>query len=361
MLAFASVESAALSVTGDELIRNTNGNQWIPSGVNVQLAIDDLNDSGTVWVGSDVTLYMSLRLKDNVQVDFLNNKVTLLNNCEFFNVTAMEYAIVRNAFVIPTEKHTSAIIKLYVGPGETWASRIRYNLFENIQIKNPSPYTREHNFTGIHIQNLGESNIFRNTFRNIIVYGSKTGIHLECTGKIGWCNGNTFENIWIDRYVNGIWFDVSPSSQKGFNQNLFQNVKLQTVNSSVYYTEPIYGVRNISHNGNRFTDILIWDWHVVDNDHGGNGVYEYWIGPDATNTYINAHNIVEDYFLDEGKATVVDGEGGYLGTWEDYNDDWIHEEIENLSQELTILKIVLIVVGIIIAALFLARKKLRSV
>ncbi|GAG27488.1 unnamed protein product, partial [marine sediment metagenome] len=78
-------------------IRNTNGNWWEPVGENVQLAINDLTNGGTVWVGSDVTISSPIKPKNSVYVDFLNNIVTLAADINFTYVERCSRASIKNA------------------------------------------------------------------------------------------------------------------------------------------------------------------------------------------------------------------------------------------------------------------------
>jgi hypothetical protein len=283
----------------DTFIRNSKGNYWEPVGSNIQLAIDDLGTAGgTVWVGKDVNLSAPILLKNNVIVDFEYHIAKLTSDSSFVRAQACQFATVRNVRVEITDGHTAPVIHLYIPPGAQWADRVRYNTFENIFVNNPSAWIEgegysKHNHTGIHLENNGGSNFLYNTFRDIQMHGVKTGIWLEqAICNSGWGNGNYFENIWIDQFETMIWFDVPVCAPwaGAYNQNVFQNVKGE---SAVYSLD---GVKDVSHNGNHFDHVLVWDWWFPTNPN-----HDWSIRNDSTNTYICSHYL--DDVLDEGTGT----------------------------------------------------------
>lgn len=313
ILAVAGVASVTRMISDSSdnsytFIRNSNGNYWEPIGSNVQLAIDDLdNDNGgTVWVGSSVTLDSPIYMKNYVQLDFQNNKVTLANNIEFAIFTEVTYAAVRNAYVAPSTYHTKSLILMHLKPADGWDEHIRHNVVENIRMVEQSSFTAQHNWTGIHIKMDGNSDLLHNAFRDISIFGCKNGIVLEGNHNGAWGNGNIFENIIIDRYVNGIWFiDCDGNS---FNSNLFNHVQFQTVGTSLDpnsgYTGPCWGVRDISGSFNHFDHCIVWDWHVADN-----GQYSWLVTEDATDTVISVYEPYKfnyDYLLDDGTNTLLE-------------------------------------------------------
>jgi len=271
------------------LIRNSKGNYWEANGANLQAAIIDLQytNGGTVWVGSDISLNSPLELRDNVIVDFEGHKVTLNGNFEFLFVTDTIFATVKNVIVAPTPTHSASIIKLSSIAGQS----SRYNVFENIKILNTGPYDPvlgclQHNFVAIHLE-VGNAEVFFNTFRDFWIAGCNKGILLESgSSSTSFGNGNLFENIWMNGFVNAVHFDVA--GVWGFNCNLFSNVKAQTT----WYSE--YGFRKITGNANNFDHCVIWDWFKANNPQ-----YDWWIGPDAENTFICTHGGFYD-LLDEG-------------------------------------------------------------
>lgn len=268
----------------DTFIRNSKGHYWDCIGANIQTAIDDLgSDGGSVIVGSAVTLNAPIKPKNYVQIDFQGNFVTLGSDISFVNVTACQYAAVRNANVKLTEYHTASIIHLFIPNGGQWADRVRYNTFDNINIFHHNSHWiegvgwREHNYTGISLD-VNAGNMLYNTFTNIKMDGAKNGIHFKLTQTTGWCNGNYFENIWIDQFVTMINFDVTPDPPLGCAFNVFQDVKGQSATFS------IDGVKNIKGQGNHFYGCVVWDWWVVTNPH-----YEWSITNDGFDTVISAH------------------------------------------------------------------------
>ncbi|MCD4740431.1 hypothetical protein K8R43_04560 [archaeon] len=283
----------------DTLIRNSKGNYWELDGDNIQVAIDDLGeDRGTVWVGGETTISSPILLKNNIMVDFQYHKVYLDGDISFVRAQTCSHATVKNARVKITDGHTASIIHLYLAPGAGWPDRVRYNTFENIYINNPSSWIEgvgysKHDHVGIHLENNGGTNFLYNTFKDIQMHGVKTGIYLEQPVCSGWGNGNQFENIWIDQFETMIWFDVAicdPSWAGAFNQNVFQNVKGQSATYSVH------GVRDVSHNGNHFDHVLVWDWWAPTNP-----VNDWSLRNDSSRTYICAHYISD--IDDQGRHT----------------------------------------------------------
>lgn len=291
-------------------IRNSNGNLWAVNQENLQAAIADVGSNGWVKVGDDLTITSPIQLngKNNLILDFENNKVTLNGDISFIVVQSTTFSTVENVRIYPSAAHTASIIHLYNPVGSVWANRIRFNRFQNIVIYNtgnwiPGVGYGQHNFIGIHLEQKGDdygSNMLSNTFRDIQMHGVKTGIWLECDSTTGWSNGNYFENIWIDQFVTAIHFDVSTSSNNGFNQNVFTHIKAQAAT----YTKN--GVIGITRNGNHFNHVLMWDWYICENPE-----YEWSIlNPNAQLrarwTYINAHLIHNrgSSVLDKGLNTV---------------------------------------------------------
>lgn len=281
-------------------IRNSNGNLWEVNEANLQLAINDLSgQGGFVKVGDDISLSSPINLDGdhNLLLDFENHQVTLNNDISFLVVQGTSHSTIKNAEVILTSDHTASVIHLLLASGSGWGDKIRYNTFENIKIMNTGTWIPgigygDHNYTGIHLEIKGGSNILCNTFRNIKMFGAGIGIYLECDHSTGWGNGNYFQDIWIDQYLTAIYFDLTASSNNGFNQNVFEHIKAQSATFSKY------GVRDISRNGNHFDHVLMWDWYVCENP-----VSEWSLTNRAYKTYICAHMIQD--IDDNGSQTTV--------------------------------------------------------
>ncbi len=291
----------------DTLVRNSNGKYWEPTGANIQAAIDDVASSGggTVWVGSDITLTSTINMKDNVQLDFLNNEVTLNNDIEFVRFEdRVQHAIVINAIVYTSASHTEAIITLYLNSGGSWDVRSRYNLIENIKIYGQPMDRSSHEWIGIHILMDGDGDISMNTFRNIFMWGAGDGILLECNHNGAYANGNVFEDIFISGFVKGVWFESVDDD--AFGANVFDNVKLQTIGGGFnpaagYQDDDLYGVGVFSGNGNHFDHCLVWDWYIADKPQ-----YQWRIGANSWYTRIDTHASAKwgrDDVLDEGLGT----------------------------------------------------------
>jgi hypothetical protein len=306
MLTTVSVLSVTRTITnsGDNsyiLIRNSKGNYWDPTGANLQAAINDLGDSGgTIWVGDDITLSSEIRFTySNMILDFEGHTVTLGADVSFINVTdGVWYSTVKNVKVDVKNGQTKSIIILYAPPNGGWAYRARFNLFENIQINNP--YANNHAWTGIHLYlNIGVdspnglASFLENTFRKISMNSCKNGILLECDNCDAYGNSNSFDDIWIEEFENGVYFKVDPGATNGFNENVFNDVKLQTTTWSKY------AFRDISHDGNHFDHCLAFDWYAASSP-----VHEWSIASGAWRTRIYAHYIVD--ILDQGSGTIID-------------------------------------------------------
>ena len=68
------------SDTIDTYIRNSKGNYWVASGTNIQTAIDDLTNGGTVWLPSgNLTISIGLTLLSNVAIIGCGVNITRIN------------------------------------------------------------------------------------------------------------------------------------------------------------------------------------------------------------------------------------------------------------------------------------------
>jgi len=346
---FAQVENV-LPPIGVQDITNSNNNVYSPVGSSIQEAIDDVYNSGggQVWVNCDVELEEPIYLKEDVYIDFMNHDILLKNDISCVILTGgVKYATFKNARIQVTKSHTESVILLHVPSSGGWAMRVRYNLFENIRIINPSHWTPGvgwdgHFYNGIHILNEGTSNTLENTFRDMWMEGAGTGILLENPQYSGWNNGNTFENIWIDQFVTCIWFKVPNDAHWGFNQNLFRDVKAQSARFSKW------GVRDISHNGNHFDHVLIWDWGVAKEP-----VHEWTLTDKAYNTIICAHSIHD--IVDDGRDTTIGCIDDPYDFGDRYNDRLLMDTI-NYTKAI----LVTIIIGIIITYIYVKKRKRKK-
>ena len=294
----------------DTLIRNSNGKYWAVDGVaddvQIQAAIDDVGSYGSVYVGCNTTISSPIifDVNDYITLDFEGNYVTLDGDIEFVNLTRTSSTTVKNVRVLPSEYQTASIIVVYVGD----TTGCKRNNFYDITIGHhdthwiPGSGWAEHNFTGIEMNLAGTASALRNTFSRITMSGVYNGILLKQSyaSAANYGNGNYFEDIYVDQYVNCINFTIDDGATFHFNQNVFNHVKSQTAT----YSE--YGVMNVSGSGNHFDHCLMWDWSTCDNP-----VYEWWIGAKAYYTTIdNLHNYDDDYIFNEGVSTTMSGVGG---------------------------------------------------
>ncbi|MCD4740559.1 hypothetical protein K8R43_05235 [archaeon] len=300
---FVGSVTRTLSDTQDNketFIRNSNGKYWEPTGENLQAAIDDIGSWGTVWVGSDITLSSPIEFDghDGVIIDFQNNEITLNGNTGFIELTATRFATVKNAKVtFGSVPYTGTVIKLYTpeAEGDRWADRCDFNHFENIYIRNPSPYAVDHDWTGIALESFSDSRILENSFKDIVMWGVGTGIRFHMTNEGTYISGNYFENIYIDRFETMVEFDATESKPYNcFNHNVFNHLKGQT---STYSR---WGLKNIEGNGNHFDHLLTWDWTVAENPE-----YAIEVSDNSLRTYICAHYIGDEWMADNGLKTTV--------------------------------------------------------
>ncbi len=260
--------------TKESFIRNSNGKYWELSGENLQAAIDDLNDEpgGTVWVGGNLTVSSSIEPKSYVMVDFQNNLVMLDADVPFLEVSACRFGAIKNVKVEVPEDYTSPVILLYNPPGAVWADRVRYMVFENILIKNPSSVS--HEYTGIKVD-IRTSNMAINTFRNIQIENCKNGLHLKSPGPNGWGNGFQFENIWVDGFETLVWFEGCGIANKDFNHNVFEAVKGRASS----WTKD--GFKNINGQSNHFDQCGVSNWEAASSPN-----YDWSISSSAGTAYI---------------------------------------------------------------------------
>jgi len=347
------------------------------TGENLQAAIDSLVvldgyydywfGGGTVWVGGNIDIYEPIIQKSYVTVDFLGHDAVMKDNVDFVYLTdGIFHSTIKNVFINLSSDpvYDATVIHIYLPPESVWGDHIRYNAFENIEIRNKSPWKTgegysEHNYTGIWIENRGETNTFWNIFRDISMRACGSGIKLTQTTEVeapalgvGWNNGNLFEHIFINQCRIAIEFETDDNLRNGFNRNLFLDVKSQ---SSQYCPPTEYGVKDIQGNGNAFVDMLIWDWHVCVNgppNYGESGIYVYWVGDDAYDTRldINGRGVetIPEYYLDEGTRTTLQ-EGRY---------DYILPAPEDYSKifGLSLLEIILIIILIILLIIIVIKK-----
>lgn len=334
---------------GVQDITTSRGTVYPPEGKYVQEAIDEVYRSGggEVWVNCDIEITQPIYLKEDVYVDFMNHEIRLRNDISCVILTGgVKYATFKNVRIWVTSSHTASVILLHVPSSGGWDVRVRYNLFDNIRIRNPSHWTSGvgwdgHYYTGIHLLNEGSSNMLDNNFRNIWMEGAGTGILLENPQYSGWSNGNTFENIWIDQFVTCIWFKLASDAHWGFNQNLFRDVKAQSARFSKW------GVRDISHNGNHFDHVLLWDWHVASAP-----IHEWTLTSKAYKTVICAHYIHD--IVDNGRDTTVGCIGEPYDLGDRYNDRILMDTI-NYAKAI----IVSIIIGVFLIYIYM-RKKIRK-
>jgi len=324
-----SVLSVTRTITslGDDVvtfIRNSNGKYWTVSDTNLELALEDIGTDGHIWVGSDYTAASTVNLSghDNVILDFEGHTVTMNADVPFCNFSGVQETTVRDVTIIPSTTHTTDIFRLHCGQWgwqSAWEKRVYHCSIENVYILGAD--VDEHNWTGIHFWMNNLSSMQNVDIRDVYMFAAGTGIKIEIDGTglsqdekdNAYMNLCTVENVYINRCVNGIWFEdagadrVDRSESGGINTWYFENIEIQATDS--YSEDPVmYGIRNVTGGGNRFNHLIVYDWQVVVNK--GNSI---WIGADSWDTTMDLAqdwNTQDHYCLDEGYETVIESRSG---------------------------------------------------
>jgi parallel beta-helix repeat protein len=316
LLAAISAESLTRTIsdstdTSYTYIRNSNGKYWDATGANLQTAINDLGSGGgTVWVGDDITLTSAIDMNSYTVLDFEGHRVTLGADISFINLSGGNlYNTVRDVRVAVSNGHIKPVIELYLPRGGLWVNRIEYNVFENINIINPSGRSNN-DWIGIELNiNVNGANptdmcrIFRNTFKTITISFCNIGILLRSNYNTdAYTTGNYFDNIDIDDFATGVEFRPNAAGTWSGGTNYFNDIKLQTTSQSKD------GFKNIG-GSNRFTNCFVWDWYAASSPN-----YEWSISSRAAYTYI-ASDYLNTEPHDEGISTYITS--GNLGHFYD--------------------------------------------
>jgi hypothetical protein len=308
-------------------IVTTKGDEWELKGENIQLAVNSLDSgpvvgqgqfNGTVFIGGDIHITKPIMPKNGIKIDFLGHNVMLDTDTTFIYCTSCSDSAVRNVNVNLYPTQTQPVIHLhtyYNYPTQQWATnRIARNYFENIQMKNTGGMESiiiegkknnvyiYRNYEALLIDVDQNAPILANVFRNIIMEGVKTAIHLwnRTSQHNAWGNSNTFDTIFCGHgYTNGIWIEVAEGKPPhySFVGNYFNNVKLQTRWWFSEYGMIVEGVHNT------FNDCFAWDWYPKVQKNLPQP-YDWIIKPTARETYIfgKVWNV-----LDNGKKTQIFG------------------------------------------------------
>ena len=227
----------------------------------VQVAIDHLqSDSGTVWVNGDIQLTSTIHPRSSTIVNFLGNTIQVTANVAVVSYAKNTLFSIFQNVEINLPYYYDAAVFLFDNNGMNGGNdAIDFNNIENIIINSEAP----RKYTGIYMKLDGINEMWNNVFKNIIMHEPKTGILLEMTprarsssnGGVGFSNGNAFENIFIDSFMDGIRF-IKPSwySYGGFNCNYFHNVNFQ------YCPQTKQGITGVYGNGNTFMGISMKEW-----------------------------------------------------------------------------------------------------
>ena len=134
------------------------------------------------------------------------------------------------------------------------------------------------------IQGMFVSNV------KINMYGTAIHLNPEKGGNVDlnptWCNGNTFDNIWIEgcRKCIVLTNDYVPNECAG---NIFNNIMVQPY---AYYTESVFECNGYLNKLNAF----IWDW-------GKNQQTAFILNGDSNTITTNLNTINYGYFIDRGR------------------------------------------------------------
>lgn len=281
------------------MIRNTKGNIWESDGYNLQLAIDDLDDknSGSVYIGNNIEVSSTIIIdEDFISLDFQGNSVTLTSDVEFIRLTnGVDYCSVENVVVYLPESYSSDVFKLYIPGGSSdWSKKIRYCTFKNIVIINTGSGK---NWTGLHQYIGGASIMLENSFINWkIIGGCENGLLFNCPTSSGWCNGALYKDIYVEDFETLVNFENVADSGRGWNQNVFENVK------GVASERTKDGFKNINGAQNHFCGCGVFKWSAALNPN-----YDWSIQDAAFGTCIIAHEI---FNMDDNSAftTVLMGD-----------------------------------------------------
>ena len=266
--------------TGKIDSKNTN-----PSTV-IQYALDNTT-TGKIMVNTDITQTVALTAVDDVQLDFTNHLVTLSGNENFLTMTQKTRFHLENVRLTVPSGYTGNIIELNSSTGTC-----RYNTFRNIWCDNPNAAT-QHGYKGIVLNITSTGNIFWNTFADMWFRGVDTGILFNLDHTSSWANGNMFNQIFIDRFVTMVNFDIFNAATNGTGKNTFLAVSGQTHSYSVD------GFKNIRNSANHFENCTVWDWaSAVAPNH------QWSIHTDAEQTYIMC-NDSPDNMDDNGTDTII--------------------------------------------------------
>jgi len=326
------------SDTIDTYIKNSNGKYWEVTEANLDLSLDDLGGSGKIWVGGNMTKTTTIDMTghDRVELDFEGHTITMTADVPLINFSSVLYSGIRDFKVIPSTTHTNDIILFHVPNGDSdtaWNKRVWNCYATDFQIVESSAYTTQHNWTGVHFWMNNDSSMENNYVSDFYMYGAGTGFKLEIDGtdlttlevQNAFMNLNTIQDGYINRHVNGIWFEddgvsrYGASQSGGINSWSITNVITQATASSVYEDNPrMYGLRNVTGSSN-FIDMQVYDWGVVDNPG-----FQFWIGTYAFDTDLRIKNDWDEssnVCLDQGYESKISSTTG-----NPYNDcpyDWI--------------------------------------
>ena len=283
-------------------IQTSTGVFWEEStDTTLQQAIDMMPSSGgKIFINEPSTIFSSIHMKSNVQVDFLGYQIILQTTqpCFIFP-SGTHHSTIKHTTIHQMQHGEQNIIQFHQA-GDQKKDLIEHNTIAHIVMEG-------NGYTGISLTIQGQSGIWNNTFSDIHLYKSN-GIVLELLKNDGneiykgWANGNIFEYICNDDFYKGIRFDVPTSNLVtggGFHCNLFKHI--------LYQIEPMssQGIIDIQGEENTFMHVIYWD------DIYDTMTYYFKIKTNAKNTKIWA-DWDPRHCLNYGQETIIEEDRPYF-------------------------------------------------
>jgi len=310
------------------LIWNSNGNNWTATGANIQLAINDLdNSSGTVWLPGNTTFAISSTIQLYKNIIFDMGGAEIKANGNFDIISVHENAQLKNGQLNCSgiAGYSSACIKLdganKIGHTWYWYDPFGHTHISNMYLKG-TQIMGQHpswlNGTGI----LVECNALTTEYvvgvvcNNIDMKDLEYGIRFDATGGVdagdndNYANSNYFEYIWMINVREGIYLDRN-ESETTVASSIWGNKFLNFINEFNFNSDRcLYAEGNF----NEF-DICCWDHNL------GNTTTElYNLTTDTTNCRLKLMGGTDDW-VDDGTDNWIDDMGGSYQIGGDFSID----------------------------------------
>ena len=261
-------------IGGKNVITNSNGNTWLPTSANIQVAIDDLDSiDGTVYLpvgyftlSSTLILYnVTLQGIDSVayntnDVTSYTNKGTIINLTGSANITLCWNSHLKDLAVIATTGHSGNAVVIQ---GPMWGYR---DVLKNVQIFKAT-VTNGTGLSMIMNATATEDNyVAFCSFNDVSIAGFYYGMYLyaadDAGGKDGFINGNSFTSFFIQASIYPLYlysYRVSSGIRGSVGGNSFSNIQIQSGASTL---DGITLRQSCAYN--TFSGVMFWDWtHVL--------------------------------------------------------------------------------------------------